>query len=279
MDIDSPPRAQARPGEPTLLTDLPIDVLSHILSFIPCEDTFVYDGESYGGAGGRHPFFALAPFIPALASRALAQAVRPPCAVWTDLDLPLRLTIGETAAARQAMVVEALARAAPSVRRLRVTAAGAWAGPEAAVATVEVTTALTAPLMPFLHELDVRVAPKVDYPYAREPGPLQGATRLCSLLQGATRLKSLRLPPDQAFEGPAPMLAAASAAIFDFHALRDEDRSYREVLGLHHALVGGVGPGRAGRVIVPVRLDGLHLPAWLRHLKLDNLVLLTIIRG
>jgi hypothetical protein len=139
-----PPPSQAPRGRPTVLTDLPGDVLAHILSFIPFEEW--HDDDQ----------LVASRFVAAAACTALAAAARPPSAAWTDVDLPKRFFETRPApVAAQHALRDAMARAAPSVRRLSIDK------PKHEDFVQHKAVDVIAPVAPFLEEFTV-LAPVLD---------------------------------------------------------------------------------------------------------------------
>jgi hypothetical protein len=126
--MEGPPTARAPLGRPTLLTDLPGDVLAYILSFIPFEEWDL----------NRAPVRLVASrFVAAAACTELAAAARPPSAAWTDVDVPKRFFFARHASTAAGNALrDAMARAAPSVRRLSVRGLYSHCDTSAVVATM-----------------------------------------------------------------------------------------------------------------------------------------------
>jgi hypothetical protein len=239
-----PPPARAPLGRPTVLTDLPGDVLAHILSFIP------FEGLEHTRERTR---VAVSRFAAAAACTALAAAARPPSAAWTDVAIPERFVAdvsGENRMleAKQNALRDAMARAAPSVRRL-----GFGDGDYCPLGfDPALIIAMAAPAAPFLKELELPITRNV-FPSMFEP-TIVAATRL-------TRLKINKF----CFEGPRPMIAAGRAAIIAFRndVRFDQDgpsANYFDALpALLRSLSAAAPPGVETEPPVLVRLE----PLWL----------------
>jgi hypothetical protein len=268
--MERPPPARAPLGRPTVLTDLPGDVLAYILSFIPFEER---------GGRGLSKRVVVSRFAAAAACTALAAAARPPSAAWTDVDIPqgfffdikyVESRIRCTPVAAQHALRDALARAAPSVRRL---ALGRGVFSHFTNANVPaLMVAMAAPAAPFLEELALRV---------EHPSDL---SMFELTLAAATRLTRLDLNHVNV-EGPPPMISAERAAIIAFR--RDVDVSWDDasanyfdaLLALLRSLSATAIPGMVVEPPVLVRLDPLCLTPRM-HLEQAGFVLeLTSVFG
>jgi hypothetical protein len=189
--MEGPPPARAPLGRPTVLTDLPADVLAYILSFIPFEERVYSD----------YRCVVVSRFVSAAACTALAAAARPPSAAWTDVDIPGRLiadysSLQAASVAAQNALRDAMARAVPSVRHLSILS------PHLPVSPARIV-AMAAPAAPFLKEL------KLDI---RNEGTFSWVDPILAAATGLTRLEINKF----CFEGPPPMIAAGRAAIIAF---------------------------------------------------------------
>jgi hypothetical protein len=187
---DAPPPAFRRDG-PALLTDLPTDVLSHVLSFLPTIEERVRT---------------------CLTCTAFAAAVRPPSAAWADVHLDerfFRLDPMVDDASIEALI-DALARAAPSVRRLVVDVGDRLhdhPGRDVLRPDRErVAAALVTQAAPFLRDLAVDTRSVLLDALWLEPS-LVGATHLTHLSVG-------RLD----FRGPPTLIVASLAPLLAYHA-------------------------------------------------------------
>jgi hypothetical protein len=246
--MEGPPPARAPLGRPTLLTDLPGDVLAYILSFIPFEERGYTGGGGYGIVASR--------FVAAAACTALAAAARPPSAAWTDVAIPGRLTADSSSlqaasVAAQNALRDAMARAAPSVRHLSIRC------PNLPVSQA-IIVAMAAPAAPFLEELKLDI--RNEHIFSLVDPILAAATRL-------TRLEIKKF----CFEGPPPMITAGRAAI---RAFRNDVRIdangpsanyFDSLLALLRSLSATVAPGVGVEPLVLMRLDGLWSIPWLRR--------------
>jgi hypothetical protein len=244
--MEGPPPALAPLGRPTILTDLPGDVLAYILSFIPFEER-----ERSGGAY----YIVASRFVAAAACTALAAAARPPSAAWTDVAIPGRYFIDSSyrrcpSVAAQTSLRDALARAAPSVRRLGLGRDDPYRRTQTNVPALMV--AMAAPTAPFLEELKLHIRDN-QVVFWFEP-----------ILAAATRLTRLDINKFR-FEGPPPMIAAGRAAIL---ALQNEVRIdtyslsatyFDGLLVLLRSLSATAAPGVGVEPPVLVRLEGLLL--------------------
>jgi hypothetical protein len=247
--MEGPPPARAPLGRPTVLTDLPGDVLAYILSFIPFEE--------WSPTGDR---VVASRFVATAACTALAAAARPPSGAWTDLVIPGRFFVeSEHLSAKywHASVVaqnalrDAMARAAPSVRRLSTRTFSDLTSPALMVPMVT-------PAAPFLEEL------KLD----------TGNDRIFSwvdpILAAATRLTRLDINKWR-LEGPPPMIAAGRAAILAFRrdvALHQHGPSanfFDGLLALLRSLSATAIPGVGMEPPVLVRLEPLCFTLQLRR--------------
>jgi hypothetical protein len=244
--MEGPPPARAPLGRPTLLTDLPGDVLAYILSFIPFEE--------WGRNGGGIYRVVASRFVAAAACTALAAAARPPSAAWTGVAIPGHFFYDPEAlpagvrwasvAARNALR-DAMARAAPSVRRLCVCTPSNPASPA-------LMAAMAAPAAPYLEELNVDIRNEHFVPWV-DP-----------ILAAATRLTRLEINEFR-FEGPPPMITAGRAAILAFR--RDVSigdycpraNYFDGLLALLHSLSATASSGVGVEPPVLVRLDPLCL--------------------
>jgi hypothetical protein len=199
--MEGPPPARAPLGRPTVLTDLPGDVLAHILSFIPFEQR-------------RERRIVASRFVAAAACTALAAAARPPSAAWTDVAIPEAFFVSPeiasfgprgTSEAAQNALRDAMARAAPSVRRLVLHGASAYYK-YSSFCTPALMAMMAAPAAPYLEELEIYML-YMAYNYC-------GST-FEPLVAAATRLTRLEMNKFR-FEGPPPMIAAGRAAIIAF---------------------------------------------------------------
>jgi hypothetical protein len=253
--MEGQPPAPAPLDRPTVLTDLPGDVLAHILSFLPFEE--------WEQTGGRGPDRLVAcRFVAAAACTALAAAARPPSTAWTDVAIPGRFFVASEylpAHRRRANVAaqnalrEAMARAAPSVRRLYV---GCVNDP----ASAALMAAMAEPAAPFLQELDLTVTYDSLLP-TFEP-----------ILAAATRLTRLDIN-GFCFEGPLPTIPAGREAILAFRngvtieESRPSANFYDALLALLRSLSATATPGVGAEPPVVVRLE----PLWLKpRMHLDQ---------
>jgi hypothetical protein len=247
-----PPPARAPLGRPTVLTDLPGDVLAYILSFIPFEE--------WRYTGG-HDRIVASRFAAAAACTALAAAARPPSAAWTDVAIPSRFFAdparspmplrGSSAAERNALR-DAMSRAAPSVRRLGLIRGDVYFQ-KLSDWVPALMVAMAAPAAPFLEELKLQV-PREVRPSTFEP-----------IVAAATRLTRLQIN-HFCFEGPPLMISAGCAAILAFRRAVDLDRHgpspnfFDGLLALLRSLSATVTPGVGVEPPVLVRLE----PLWLK---------------
>jgi hypothetical protein len=242
--MEGPPPARAPLGRPTVLTDLPADVLPYILSFIPFEEW-----ESWHGR------VVVSCFAAAAACTALAAEARPPSAAWTDVAIPERFFVNysytrRASPAAQHALRDAMARAAPSVRRLSLASGDYLPNTNANVPAL--MAAMAAPAAPFLKELDVGVRNNTHLSMF-EP-----------ILAAATRLTRLKIT-NYCFVGPPPMIAAGCAAILAFrhndafNSIRPLASCFNDALELFRDVSAAL-PGVAVEPPVAARLE----PNWLR---------------
>jgi hypothetical protein len=251
--MDAPPPRLA-PRGPTLLTDLPEEVLAYILSLIPgLRDRF-----------GRPP----------QACRALAAAARPPLEAWAAVEvpvgfLPTSADLGEWGDHPRRALVRAVRAAAPSVRALAVHVRWRarlhwWRPPTVSFVDAAVVAELTEPAAPHLHSLDLVTRPPLaesGRAFFTRPVDLASAgvsednaapfsvAWLEPTLARAARLAHLCVG-DLTVEAPPPAISAARAAIIAA-ANRPPGaraggvkRSVAEALELHRGLAAGLD--RAG---------------------------------
>jgi hypothetical protein len=181
---DAPPPAFRR-GGPALLTDLPTDVLVHVLSFLPTIEERVRT---------------------CVTCTAFAAAVRPPSAMWADVCVHKRFfsldpTVDD---ASIAALIDALARAAPSVRRLVVDVG--YQDRDRRPDWERIAAALVTPAAPFLRDLVVDPRRQLSDALWLEPS-LVGAAHLTHLSVGGLDVR-----------GPLPLIVSNLAPLLASHA-------------------------------------------------------------
>jgi hypothetical protein len=244
--MDTPP-ARAPLGRPTLLTDLPDDLLRHILYLAGTED---------GDDTGSCPY-SCGRWAPTCS--AFARAMRGPSEIWKVVRAPHGHVLSKRTSPGKEFI-SSIESAAKSVKSLTLFENCL---PSSTEATEEVGAALATTVAPFLEEL------RLDSSYGR-PDPAEdpaeehvGIAWLEPVLAAATRLTRIFFgdPKGIFVDGPPGMLSAGRYALIAGEATISSHLFYRvgshaALLALYRGLTVAAAAGPPGPVVL-AELGGL----------------------